>query len=310
MPSKIEWTEETWNPVTGCTKVSAGCQNCYAERMSRRLAGRYGYPLAPDHFNVTLHPDRLDQPEHWRKPRKVFVCSMGDLFHEDVPDDFIDQVFMRIIWNGPAYLNQTEEDPEGTFWPGHIFQILTKRPERMQDVVERWHRMLGNAGGPLGNMQLWYQDEYGHRIPHLWLGVTAENQDAADERIPWLFKTPAAIRFVSVEPMLGPVLLDNGVSSWLTCYGPDPLRYGEECCELFSVTGQHFHGIDWVICGGETGPGARPMAWHWAESLHQQCLRAGVPFFFKHAGDAFEGNPELLPSGARQWPKAVTNDLP
>ena len=273
MPTKIEWTEETWNPVTGCTKISAGCQHCYAERMAHRLAGRFGYPPAPDQFKVTLHPDRLDDPLHWNKPRKVFVCSMGDLFHENVDPEIIMQVIDVIVAT-----------------PKHTYQILTKRPERMYRYLKQYFKHISK------------------KVPtNLRLGVTAENQEAADERIPWLLKTTAAVRFVSVEPMLGPVLLDDGCNSWLTCHGPDPKEYGDECCESYAVYGEHFHGIDWVICGGETGPGARPMDWFWAESLHQQCLDADVPFFFKKPGDAFEDNPHLLPLSVRQWPKVVTH---
>jgi protein gp37 len=212
-PTKIEWTEETWNPVTGCTPSSAGCKNCYARRMARRLAGRYGYPEG-DGFAVTLHPSRLDQPLRWRKPRRVFVCSMGDLFHEDVPWGFIAMVWLRMAQA-----------------PRHTYQILTKRPRGMLE----WMRSEAHEAGPM---------------KHVWLGVTAENQEALDERKQWLVRTPAAVRFLSVEPMIGPVSDD------LT-------------------------SIDWVICGGETGPGARPMNPEWAISLQEQCRNAGVPFFFK-----------------------------
>lgn len=262
MSTKIEWTEETWNPVTGCTKISAGCQHCYAERMAHRLAGRFGYPPAPDQFKVTLHPDRLDDPLHWNKPRKVFVCSMGDLFHENVDPEIIMQVIDVIVAT-----------------PKHTYQILTKRPERMYRYLKQYFKHISK------------------KVPtNLWLGVTAENQEAADERIPWLLKTPAAVRFVSVEPMLGPVniaLIDDAFYDAGIPVTWQRLEQGR--------------GIDWVICGGETGPGARPMAWHWAESLHQQCLDADVPFFFKKPGDAFEDNPHLLPLSVRQWPKVVTH---
>lgn len=296
MPTNIEWVQnpdgtkgETWNPVTGCTKISAGCRNCYAERMARRLGGRYGYPEAPNHFRVTLHPDRLDQPYHWRKPRKVFVCSMSDLFHEDVPKEFIFQVLSTITWNGPAYLYQTVDDPEGNFWPGHIFQILTKRPERMKEIIEEFRSIIEDFGGVEGQILEWYQLEYGSILPHLWLGVTAEDQETADERIPWLLKTPAAVRFVSVEPMLSNVSLEGFDG---TTYRPW-LDY-----KAWKVL------IDWVICGGETGPGAREMKAEWAQNLYRACQQAGVPFFFKKPGDAFEDDTADLPL-IREYPKGI-----
>ena len=205
--TNIEWTEMSWSPITGCSKISTGCRNCYAERMAKRLAGRYGYPEQPNHFDVTLHKDKLDQPFHWKKPRTIFVCSMGDLFHEDVPDDYIFDVLDVITQNGPCYLRQTEDDPEGTFWQGHTFQVLTKRPERMRAIMGEWIcRVDNNMTGLLSEMFEWYTMEYGHYLPHLWLGVTAENQEMANARIPYLLRTSAAIRFVSIEPMLGAIL--------------------------------------------------------------------------------------------------------
>ena len=172
--TKIEWTKnddgsdgKSWNPVTGCSQIAEGCRFCYAKRMSKRLAGRAGYPPAPDNFKVTLHPDRLDQPLHWRKPTKIFVCSMSDLFHEDVPDEFIWDV-----WNVMR----------GT--PRHIFMILTKRPQRMYSLIEFWH--MG-----------FYEN--------IRLGVSVSMQADADRNIPWLLRTPAAYRFVSAEPLLSEI---------------------------------------------------------------------------------------------------------
>jgi len=215
MTTKIEWTDETWNPVTGCTPVSAGCQNCYAARMARRLAGRCGYPPAPYHFDVTLHPERLDEPRRWHKPRMIFVCSMSDFFHVDVPVEFQARVF------------QVVRD-----CPQHIFMFLTKRPE-----------------------QAWLLDQVGGipRYDNLWLGITAENQEMFDARYPYLAQIDAAVRFVSCEPLLSEINLG----------GATP---------------------DWVICGGESGPGARPMHPDWARSLRDQCVAKNVPFFFKQWG--------------------------
>ena len=225
MSNPIGWTDQTWNPITGCTKVSEGCLHCYAERMSERLAGRYGYPA--DHpFRVTLHSDKLVEPVRWRKPRHVFVCSMGDLFHDDVPFDRI-----MDVWDVMGECSQ------------HTFQVLTKRPERMREFAR------------------WMEDVELMRCAHsnVWLGVTAENQARANERIPVLLDTPAAVRFVSVEPMLEPV----DIMPWL---------------HSLSRTDT---ALDWVICGPETGPGARPFDIQWACDLRDQCAEAGVPFWFK-----------------------------
>jgi protein gp37 len=261
MSTKIEWTNETWNPVTGCTKISAGCSNCYAERMARRLAGKYGYHEQPDHFKVTLHPDKLNQPLWWKKPRMIFVCSMGDLFHDDVDEESIMEIIDIM-----------------TFAKQHTFQVLTKRPERMNYIVNQIER---HAGGFPNNV---------------WLGVTAENQQAADERIPLLLNTPAAVRFVSVEPMLGSVDL--------SLYQPIVRQHKNDFMKARGILGGK---IDWVICGGETGHGSRPMKAEWAIHLRNQCLDSGVPFFFKKPGSAFTGDPSCLPT-TRQYP--VPQSLP
>ena len=249
MSTKIEWADETWNPITGCSPVSAGCNNCYAKRMANRLRGRHGYP-ADNPFNVTLHPDRLEQPFRWLKPRKVFVCSMGDLFHEDVPFGFIAKVF--------GIMHSAKQ---------HIFMVLTKRPERVKEFFE-WFTGSERCGT--------WPKEY----PHVMIGVTAENQEQADKRIPVLLQIPAAVRFVSVEPMLGPVRIKTERELHEDAAGMnlDPM--------FFSFKGINANGIgvDWVICGGETGPGARPMHPDWARSLRDQCQAAGVPFFFKQWG--------------------------
>lgn len=280
MPTKIEWAEETWNPVTGCSPISEGCRNC-SERMSKRLAGRCGYP-ADDPFRVTLHPHKLDEPLKWKKPRRVFVCSMGDLFHEDVPDEFIAR-----IWGIMAKcLN-------------HTFQVITKRPHRMMEWLSRvkdWEGWKTHNGEPpnvyggsgiIVGYNMW-------PLPNVWLGVTAENQQMADERIPILLETPAAVRFVSVEPMLGPVdLISNDYLGG--CINCEVCLDNPKTC----INRAQDRKIDWVICGGESGHGARPMHPEWVRSLKDQCQEAGVPFFFKQWGewfprDQWEWNPELI----------------
>ena len=212
MNSQIEWTGSTWNPVTGCTKISLGCAHCYAERMSRRLKAM-GQPNYRNGFRVTVHKHALEVPLGWRKPQTIFVNSMSDLFHEDVPVDFILQVFdvmQRADW--------------------HLFQVLTKRSRRLADLA------------PL----LPWPD-------NVWMGVTVESAEYV-HRIDELRLVSADTRFLSLEPLLGP-LPDLGLE-----------------------------GIDWVIVGGESGPGARPMAEAWAMDLRDQSRQAGVPFFFKQWG--------------------------
>lgn len=242
--TSIQWTNKVWNPVTGCTKISAGCAHCYAERMAHRLAGRCGYPPAPDEFKVTLHPDKLSEPGKWRKPSMVFVDSMGDLFHPDVPDTFIEMVFLRMA---------------NFYW--HTFQVLTKRAERMQRFVSALDtkEIIGDAVRPFRN---------------IWLGVSAENQQCADERIPWLLKTPAAVHFVSVEPMLGQVRLTAN-PQWLTCWNCRGNAHLDGCTEKWRPT------INWVICGCESGPKARSADIAWVRDLRDQCQEAGTPFFLK-----------------------------
>ncbi len=234
----IEWATHTWNPVMGCTPVSEGCANCYARTLIGRFSGRPGWPDSPD--AVALFPERLEQPVHWRKPRRVFVCSMGDLFHEDVPDDFLCDVWMTM-------LQATQ----------HTFMVLTKRPKRMYRFASGMARMTG--------------------VPdHIWIGVSVENQAAADERIPFLLQTPAAKRFVSLEPLLGPVdLRAIGRTRYERYIGP-PEGY------IAVNDGQDARWqLDLIITGAETGPGARPAELDWFRSLRDQCQEAGVPFFLK-----------------------------
>lgn len=243
MTTSIEWTDVTWNPVTGCTKVSPGCKNCYAEGIADRFFTKQYPPNAdgsPRKFtDVRCHPERLEEPLHWKKPRRVFVNSMSDLFHEDVPAEFIGHTF-GVMWQAAR----------------HTFQILTKRPQRMLAIVSELtaDHSRSRFAGP------W-------PLPNVWLGVSVENQKQADERIPLLVDTPAAIRFLSVEPQLEAVSLFD----WLGPYGP-------------ARSLQQPPQLDWVICGGESGPGARPFNLAWAESLLEQCRAAGVPFFMKQMG--------------------------
>ncbi|UZQ86013.1 phage Gp37/Gp68 family protein [Thermoclostridium stercorarium] len=252
--TRIEWTEYSWNPVTGCTPISEGCQNCYARRMANRLRGRCGYP-ADDPFRVTLHPERLGEPLRWKEPRRVFVCSMGDLFHEDVPRWMRFEVMDIIL--------QAKQ---------HTFLILTKRPANMKEFFE------------------WYYSKAGRTIEtikNLWLGVTAENQARADERIPILLQIPAAVRFVSIEPMLGPVDLTEYFSEY--DYRPT-YEYYREFLKMHGIESDgkpalFKSGLDWVICGGETGPKARSMHPDWVRNLRDQCQDAGTPFFFKQWGE-------------------------
>ena len=222
----IEWTNKTWNPLTGCTKISPGCSNCYAERMAKRLAGRFGYPEAPNQFDVTIHDDRLRVPFHWRKPRMIFISSMGDLFHEHVPLDFILKVLTAI------------QD-----LPRHTFQILTKRPKRMALTFQR-HRSYAT-------------------LPNLWLGVSVEDP-AHLYRILDLISCPAPVRFVSFEPLLAPIDLCQPVG--------------------FNPANLIIDHLQWVIAGGESGPGARPMHPAWVQDLSDQCQASGVDFFFKQWG--------------------------
>lgn len=259
MATKIEWTDETWNPVTGCSHVSEGCRNCYAERMAKRLhamgqAGYTGLPWTAQNAqaNVHIHSDKLDQPLFWRKPRMIFVNSMSDLFHERVPFAFIKEVFNR-MWRANH----------------HTYQILTKRPERMLEFW-RWFEAQGLA------------ESFMPRIPrNIWIGVSVEDQKAADARIPKLLELPAAVRFLSCEPLLGQVHIHRLMAS-----KPCPI-----CGNLDGEAGRCYCGwsipseIHWVIAGGESGPNARPMHPQWVRSLRDQCVDAGVPFFFKQWGE-------------------------
>lgn len=210
--SGIEWTEVTWNPVTGCDKVSQGCKHCYAETMAKRLVAMKSIRYR-NGFNVTLHHDLIDRPRTWKKPRMIFVNSMSDLFHEDVPLNFIQQVFTTMV-----------ETPQ------HTYQILTKRSNRLKELSQflPWPK-------------------------NVWIGVSVENADVL-ERVDDLRKVPGEVRFLSCEPLLG------------------------------SLKDINLKGIHWVIVGGESGPGARPMKKEWVEEILTLCESQGIPFFFKQWG--------------------------
>ena len=215
--STIEWTDATRNPVRGCSKISPGCKNCYAERFAERFRGVPGHPFEQG-FDVRLVPEKLPEPLRWKTPRKIFVNSMSDLFHESIPDDYILQV---------------AEVMREANW--HIFQILTKRHDRMAKLLS-------------GPMKAFAAE------PHIWWGVSVENRKHGLPRLRKLQKTPIAVRFLSIEPLL------------------------EDLGEI------DLRGISWVIVGGESGPGARPMQPAWVRSIQNQCSRDGVPFFFKQWG--------------------------
>lgn len=212
----IEWTDATWNPVTGCTKISSGCDNCYAERFSERFRGTPGHPFEPG-FDLTLRPERLEQPLRWREPRMIFVNSMSDLFHKEIPTSFISRVC---------------DTMERAHW--HTFQVLTKRSSLMRNFLRRRY---GGERGP----------------SHIWFGVSVED-GGRKSRIKHLQEAPAGIRFLSIEPLIGPV-------------------------GKLDLT-----DIDWVIVGGESGPRARPMDPNWVREVRDQCINANVAFFFKQWG--------------------------
>ena len=271
--TNIEWTGHTWNPLSGCTKVSEGCKNCYAEKMAHRLQamGAKGYENG---FAVTLHYDKLDEPLKRKKPTMYFVCSMGDLFHEDVPFEFIDKV-----WAVMAAASH------------HTFQILTKRPDRMEEYLRMQKfspNHLGIAIARIAGANERIRD-FSQPLENVWLGVTAENQEQADKRIPILLDTPAEVRFISIEPMIGAINLAK-----LEKDMSDGTRYGYKMNGLTGVGYEYIPDsshewkwakLDWVIVGGETGANARPMHPDWVRSIQKQCKAANVPFFFKQWGE-------------------------
>jgi len=285
----IEWTQgddgspgATWNPVRGCSRVSEGCRNCYAERQAvRRVGGDMaGFVRSTDDGprwtgKVELVPERLDQPLRWRRPRRVFVNSMSDLFHEALPDEAIDRVFAVMA-----------------VAPRHTFQVLTKRPDRMRAYIAAEDReeqiaaaiydMRGDfasdvmiAAGRGRTSRPW-------PFPNVWLGVSVENQAAADERIHHLRATPAAVRFLSVEPLLGPIDLSACVfnrDEVIRDYMHGPMAPNREQADAVIS-----YPLDWIIVGGESGPGARPCNVAWIRAVVAQCKAAGVACFVKQLG--------------------------
>lgn len=261
----IEWTDVVWNPVTGCSKISSGCTNCYAESIDRRFRKDFKPWTAHNaEHNVRLHPERLEQPLHWKKPRRVFVNSMSDLFHEQVSYHFICKVF-HIMTGEASY------EPS----PRHTYQILTKRPRRMYEFF-KW---LENYPGPEEFISalnaLWFDDA----PKYVWLGISAEDQRTFDERVKYLIETPAAVRFVSLEPLIGPVSL-----RWLPAWPENAPTIAMNP----SGRTDHLDGarkLDLVIVGGESGPRARAAHPEWLRSIRDQCLSANVPFFLKQRGE-------------------------
>lgn len=304
MKTSIEWTRgddgtagRTWNPVTGCTKVSPGCDHCYAENIARRFAGT---PAFPDGFTVTLHPGRLHQPGRWRSPARVFVNSMSDLFHDAVPDDFLTRVF------------DTMEAPENR---RHTFMVLTKRPARMRAFIRRRtadkHAYAAQYDHcPTEAMRnspaaRWARERAATAPSNIWLGVSVEDQQRANLRIQILLRTHAAVRFLSCEPLLGPIDLQAAMRTLGEPLGHGPITsyaHVGHCCT-------RLHGLDWVIAGAESGPGARPMNEDWVRLLRDQCTAAGTAFFYKQDADARGRKiptPQLDGQRWTQFPERVT----
>lgn len=267
--TRIEWTDATWNAITGCSVVSPGCTNCYAMKLAgtrlRHHPSRAGLTTKTKAGpvwtgDVRFNEEWLDQPLRWKRPRRIFVCAHGDLFHENVPDEWIDKVFAVMALS-----------------PQHVFQVLTKRPERartyLSDEDARGFGVCMEAARILkrdpGEPPEW-------PLSNVWLGVSVEDQARADERIPILLDTPAAVRWISAEPLLGPV----DIEQWL--YDSDCRLSSEGVCTCSEPREAR---LDWVVAGGESGPGARPMHPDWARSLRDQCQAAEAAFHFKQFGD-------------------------
>lgn len=279
--TKIEWTDATWNPITGCSVVSAGCKHCYAMKLAgtrlQHHPSRAGLTVDTKAGpvwtgEVRFNEQWIDQPLRWKRPRMVFVCAHADLFHESVPDEWIDKVFAVMA-----------------LAPQHTFQVLTKRAKRMLEylsssdlvgrVIHEAFRMDCEGGA-------WMNADHsigGYSImplQNVWLGVSVEDQSAADERIPLLLDTPAAVRWISAEPLLGPIDLNRILVNRERGFHASALHEQHDDC-YYQSNAQ----LDWVVVGGESGPKARPMYPNWARSLRDQCAAAGVPFLFKQWGE-------------------------
>ena len=286
--SKIEWTDATWNPIRGCSRVSEGCRHCYAERVAARFSGP-GQPyeglavrklrVVSDDEQTTVGrwtgavrmvPEHLADPLRWRRPRRVFVNSMSDLFHESLPDSAIDRVFAVMMVSS---LHATRG--------GHTFQSLTKRAKRMREYLTdpgTQERVARAAGTMMEDGDGWFDAiafrKEGLAHPLIWLGVSVENQGAADERIPELLLTPAAVRWISAEPLLGPVNLTSWLWDWSRIESED---------DNGGALPPRDPRLSWVVAGCESGPGARPCDVAWLRSLRDQCAKAGVAYFVKQA---------------------------
>lgn len=307
--SKIEWTDATWNVVIGCDKVSPGCDHCYAIRTAHRfqehpnpaVAAAYAGTEADGDWTgrVNLVEDRLELPLSWTRPRRIFVNAQSDLFHKDVPDEFIARV-----WAVMALA------------PRHTFQILTKRHGRMRSLLASPDFHASVSRKVRGHVTLRPLDGHGDEaarwpLPNVWLGVSVEDQQRADLRIPALLDTPAAVRWLSCEPLLGPVDLTH----------MDVERHSESMYWINALTGRNrdmgrpcrdVESIDWVVVGGESGPGSRPMHPEWARSLRDQCQVAGVPFLFKQAGSVLARVWGCAGKGTdpAEWPEPFPREYP
>jgi protein gp37 len=271
--TKIEWSDATWNVITGCSVASASCRRCYAMKLAgtrlQHHPSRAGLtqdtPAGPVWTGeVRFNEDWLLQPLAWRRPRRIFVCAHGDLFHENVPDEWIDRVFAVMA-----------------LAPHHTFQVLTKRAERMLDYLRCGGGSCINVGIRQAIERMGHPDigAVDKALPNVWLGVSVEDQAAADKRVPLLLQTPAAVRWISAEPLLGPVDLSAEYLA-IKCGGRYPFKGlpKEHRTTLVDL-------LDWVVVGGESGANARPMSPTWARSLRDQCAAAGVPFLFKQWGE-------------------------
>jgi protein gp37 len=284
----IEWTDESWNPVRGCSRISEGCRFCYAERQASRFESGPFHGFVKHHRwtgEVALIHEKLNEPLRWRKPRVVFVNSMSDLFHERLPMEDVARIFAVMA-----------------LAPQHIFQVLTKRPERMLNLLsdDGFYQLVLQAADR--DLRPWYPKLGGIGIScppprNVWLGVSVEDQETANERVPILLRTPAALRFISYEPALGPV----DFAQWLVPnyiahpQSPRSTETARALAQIARAGGKMLGGayLDWVIAGGESGPNARPAHPEWFRAARDQCVDAGVPFFFKQWGEYYPIRPAI-----------------